>query len=94
LEIYENQREIFDFRLHSLFLFLFRFLEKEGKEENKPKKEEEREKGRKKKEAGYSAVKMRNNQPSQRFYGVNCSVAQLCRLARRKCLQKVEPETV
>jgi hypothetical protein len=57
-------------------------------------KEEEREKGRKKKEAGYSAAKMRNNQPSQRFYGVNCSVAQLCRLARRKCLQKVEPETV
>ena len=94
MEIYENQREIFDFRLHSLFLFLFRFFGKRRGRGKQTEKEEEREKGRKKKEAGYSAAKMRNNQPSQRFYGVNCSVAQLCRLARRKCLQKVEPETV
>ena len=42
----------------------------------------------KKKEAGYSTSKMWNNQPSQRFYGVNCSVAQLYRLARREIRKK------
>ena len=70
------------------------FEKKKGKRKTNRKKRRREKKKEKKKEAGYSTSKMWNNQPSQRFYGVNCSVAQLCRLARRKCLQKVEPSTV
>ena len=56
---------------NSCFHFsLFSFLRKngEGKKKEKKNKKEEREKGREKeKTAGYSAVKWRNNQPSEDF---------------------------
>ena len=60
---------------NSCFHFsLFSFLRKngEGKKKEKKNKKEEREKGREKeKTAGYSAVKWRNNQPSEKIQGVD-----------------------
>ena len=82
---------------YSYFHFsLFFFFEKgkgEGKKKEKKNKKEEREKGREKeKTAGYSAVKWRNNQPSEKIQGVGRSVELPCRLARRKKIsQEIEP---
>ena len=75
------------------FLFPFPpffFFEKEKKREKRKKnKKEGREKGRKKeKTAGYSAVKWRNNQPSEKIQGVGRSVELPCRLARREFVRR------
>jgi hypothetical protein len=60
------------------------FLKKEiGKGKKTEKKREKEKKEGNKERAGYSASKLRNNQPSKNFYGVGRSVELPCRLARR-----------